>query len=110
MKVTPFGEINIKKHRKIEGKVKTLSLKCESSSKWYAIFWAEREIKPKINHGKMVGIDLGLKTFATLSNGQKIENPRHFKKYEDKLAILQQKLSHKRKGSNNKKRLKEKLV
>ncbi|MBI3413431.1 MAG: transposase, partial [Candidatus Aenigmarchaeota archaeon] len=38
LKVTPFGEISIKKHREIEGKVKTLTLKKESSGKWFATF------------------------------------------------------------------------
>ena len=43
LKVSPFGEINIKKHREIEGAIKTLTLKRESSGKWYAILTAETE-------------------------------------------------------------------
>jgi putative transposase len=49
--------------------------------------------KPIIKENKTVGIDLGITTLATLSDGTKIENPRHFKKYQDKLALEQQKLS-----------------
>ena len=49
----------------------------------------------KITESKTVGIDLGTKVLATLSDNTVIENPRHFKKYEDKLALEQQKLSKK---------------
>ena len=51
-------------------------------------------LKP-IQEKKTMGIDLGTTYLATFSDGTKIENPRHFKKYEDKLALEQQKLSKK---------------
>jgi putative transposase len=105
LKVTPFGEINIKQHREIEGKIKTLTIKRVPSGKWFAVFCVEQEPKqPKINNGEQVGIDLGLKTFATLSNGIKVSNPRHLKKYEDKLAFLQRRVSKKKRGSRNKRK------
>ncbi|MCX6775525.1 MAG: transposase [Candidatus Micrarchaeota archaeon] len=105
LKVTPFGEITIKKHREIKGEIKTLTLKRESSGKWFAIFCVEKE-EPILreNRGKAVGIDLGLKTFATLSNGMEIDNPRHFKRYEERLAFIQRKFSfHKKRTKNYKK-------
>ncbi|NYZ76484.1 IS200/IS605 family element transposase accessory protein TnpB [Candidatus Micrarchaeota archaeon] len=107
LKVTPFGEIAIKKHRNIKGKIKTLTLKREASGKWFAVFCVETPKEfPKENKGGTVGIDLGLKTFATLSNGMMINNPRHFKKYEDRLAFIQRELSKKKKGSASRKRAK----
>ncbi|VVB73740.1 putative transposase [uncultured archaeon] len=107
LKVTPFGEISIKQHRNIEGKVKTLTLKREPSGKWFAIFCVEPERKePKTNHREKIGLDLGLKTFATLSNGDRIGNPRHLKRYENRLASYQQILSKKKKGSNNRNKAK----
>jgi len=111
LKVTPFGEIAIKKHRAINGRIKTLTLKRESSGRWFAVFTAEEErLPPKENKGDAVGIDLGLKTFATLSNGMKIENPRHSKKHEERLAFIQRKFSKKKKGGNNRKRAKVKVA
>lgn len=102
LKVTPFGEITIKKHREIDGKIKTLTLKIEPTGKWYSIFAVEETKKqPRINTGGKIGIDLGLKTFATLSNGEKITNPRHFRKVEAQLAIAQRKQAGKIKGSAN---------
>jgi len=110
LKVTPFGELTIKKHREITGGIKTLTLKREASGKWFAVFTAEEErLLPKQNKGEAVGIDLGLKTFATLSNSLKIDNPRHLMKYEEELAFIQRKFSRKKKGSKNRKRAKHKV-
>jgi putative transposase len=107
LKVTPFGEIAIKKHREIKGRIKTLAFKKESSGKWFAIFTAEQEKPiPKENKGVAVGIDLGLRTFATLSDGMRINNPRHFKRYEEMLAFIQRELSKKKKGTTSRKRAK----
>ena len=50
-------------------------------------------VKSEIEENKTLGIDLGVSILSAFSNGTKIENPRHFKKYEDKLAQEQQKLS-----------------
>ncbi len=111
LKVTPFGEISIKQHREIEGRIKTLSLKMEASGKWFAVLCAEQDKKePRQNNGGAVGIDLGLKTFATLSNGDIIKNPKHLKRYEDKLSSLQKRLSKKKKGSINRKKAKHKVA
>jgi putative transposase len=101
LKVTSFGNIKIIQHREIEGEIKTMSLKREPSGKWFAIFIADTPIIPKENFGNKVGIDLGLKTFATMSDGSIIENPRHIKQYENKIATIQRKMSKKVKGSHN---------
>jgi len=111
LKVTPFGEINIKKHREIKGIIKTLTLKRESSGRWFAVFCAEQEPEqPKINNGGQIGIDLGLMTFATLSNGEIVKKPNHMRIYEDKLADTQRELSKKKKGSYNRKTAKKEVA
>ncbi len=111
LKVSPFGEIPIKKHREIKGVIKTLTLKREPTGKWFASFSVEQEPEtPKINTGKRVGMDLGLMKFATLSDGNIIKNPRHLKAYEEKLAIAQRLLSRKIKGSHNRKKAKKRVA
>lgn len=66
---------------------------------------------PKVQKtGEMVGIDLGIKTFATLSNGKQYENIKTLAKYEDKLARQQRILSRTQKGSNNRRKAKEKVA
>jgi len=111
LSATPFGEIAIKKHREIRGRIKTLALKRESSGKFFAIFCAEIVEPPaKINSGTKVGMDLGLKSFATFSDGRIIKNPRYLKKHEEKLALLQRVLSKKKKGGKNRQKAKLKVA
>jgi len=63
--------------------------------------------KPKLE--KTLGIDLGVRTLATFSDGAKIENPKHIKQHEDKLKNIQKKLSGQVKGSNKYKETKLRL-
>lgn len=71
------------------------------SGKWFAIFSCvvEAEVKPKPRED--VGIDVGLNHFAVLSDGDYIENPRLFRRSEQRLAHLQRMLSRKKRGSCN---------
>jgi putative transposase len=111
LKVMPFGEVKLKLHRQIRGKVKTLVLKRESSGKWFALFTAEEQNSmPFPNHGSKVGIDLGLSKLAVLSDGSIIANPRHIKKHEQRIAVLGRRLSKKKKGSQNRRKAKVKLA
>ena len=111
LKVTPFGEINIKKHREVEGNIKTLTLKKEAAGKWYAIFTSETNVKPvPKNNGGEVGIDLGLINFAVLSDGTTIKNPHHLKKHQDNLRAKQKALSRAKPGSSNRKKAKKRLA
>jgi len=109
--VNPFGKIRIKKHREINGSIKTLTLKREPSGKWFAMFCVDELIRSqKETRGGRIGIDLGLMNFATLSNGEVIGNPRHIRKYEDKLAFAQRDLSKKKKWSKNRQRARLKVA
>ena len=74
----------------------------QRAGSWYASLTVEREDKPVANppKGGAVGVDLGVKHLATLSDGTVIENPRYLKKSERKLKKAQQALSRKAKGSN----------
>ena len=111
LKVTPFGEINIKKHRELEGNIKTLTLKKEAAGKWYAIFTSETDVKPvPKNNRSVVGMDLGLINFAVLSDGTVIKNPRHLKKHQDNLRAKQKALSRAKRGSSNRKKAKKRLA
>ena len=71
-------------------KVKTGSFVQDSRGRWYVCLVVETPESSQITEGKTpVGIDLGLKDFATLSNGQKIEAQRTYRKYEQKLGTAQ---------------------
>jgi putative transposase len=111
LKVTPFGELNIKQHRIIKGTVKTLCLKRESSNKWYAIFTAKEPVEiKKLNNGPAIGLDLGLVNLAAISDGTMIKNPHQFRKLHKELAFRQKEFSRKIKGSENRNKAKKKVA
>jgi putative transposase len=94
------GEVKILLHRPIEGMPKTVTITRSSTGKWYACFSCEcAELAPLQQTGQQVGIDVGLKTFATLSMGQEIANPRFFRREEQALAKVQRRLSKEEKGT-----------
>ena len=70
---------------------------------------AERSVKHTPT-GKQIGIDVGLKAFYTDSDGNTIENPRHYRKAEKRLKRLQRQLSRKQKKSRNRKQARQKLA
>lgn len=75
------------------GKVKTVSVKREGR-KWYVVLTAERDQpEPLPATGSVVGIDMGIASFLTTSNGEHVANPRHARKAAAKLEAAQQKLS-----------------
>lgn len=91
--VSKIGLVKIIQHRPIEGQIKTLTLQRDAVGNWYACFSCIVEPKPLPPSEKAVGVDVGLHTFATLSNGEKISNPRFFRKDEKALAKAQRRLS-----------------
>jgi len=75
-------------HRPVEGRVLSGSFSEDARGRWYLNLQCEVE-PAAARAGESVGIDLGLKTFATMSNGETIENPRHYRREEAALAIAQ---------------------
>jgi len=109
LKLSKIGNIKVKLHRTVKGKIKTCTIKRELD-KWYVCFSCkvEPEILPKTN--KNVGVDVGIEKFAALSDGTLIYNPKFFRKSEAKLKHEQRKLSRKKKGSNSRKKQRHKLA
>lgn len=96
-----IGYVRFVKHRPMAGKPKSVTVSQEGQQ-WYCSVLCEQEIAEQgINSDNPVGIDVGIKEFATLSDGTVINNPRITKKYEQKLAREQRRLSRKVKGSKN---------
>lgn len=107
VRLSKIGMVKIRKHRNIEGEIKTLTIRRTSTGKWYACFSCEVEPKPLPKTDKAVGIDVGLESFATLSTGEKIDNPRFFRKAEKSLAKTQRKLSKQKRGTSERKKAKK---
>jgi putative transposase len=79
------------------------------TGKYYISFTCEY-IPVKTNGTGVIGIDLGLKDFIVTSNGIKVPNPKHLKKYEKLLKRRQQALSRATKGSKNRLKAKQKVA
>ena len=86
------GEVKVILHRPLEGTAegtaKTATVTRSSTGKWYVCFSCECA-EPLPPTGAVVGIDVGLKTFATLSTGEEIANPRFFRAEDKALAKVQ---------------------
>lgn len=107
-------EVKIKLHRPIIGEIKTCTITKTSTNKYYiSINLKVDKDYPKlklIDESQAVGLDLGIKTFATLSDGTYIDNPKFLKKSLRKLKILSKRHSKKVKGSKNKEKSRLKLA
>lgn len=97
--LSKIGTVKIILHRPIEGKIKTLTIQRDAVGNWYACFACEVEADPLPANELAIGIDMGLESFATLSNGMKVENPRFFRRDEQELAKSQRKFSKAEKGT-----------
>ena len=101
-------------HRKFEGLVKTSVIIRTSTGKYYISILVEVnevDAAPKpISENKAVGIDLGIKTFAVLSDGTEIQNHKYLKRSIKKVKRLQRSLSKKAKGSKNREKARLRLA
>jgi len=97
--LSKVGPVEVVLHRTLEGTPKTVCIKRSSTGKWYASFSCEWEPSRLPESPEQVGIDVGLKTFATLSTGDEIQNPRFFRAEERALAKVQRRLSKEEKGT-----------
>ena len=101
VKLPKLKLVKAKVHREFTGKIKSASISQVPSGKYFVSILVETEHAPIESTGCCVGIDLGIKDLLITSDGEKFDNIHTTKKYEDKLAKEQRKLSHKKKGSNN---------
>src|SRR5262249_325034 len=84
------GSVKILLHRPLEGGAKAATISRSSTGKWYVSFSCDcPDPAPLPKTGQQVGIDVGLKTFATLSSGAEIANPCFFRGEEKALAKVQ---------------------
>lgn len=101
IKLPKIGYINIKLHRDVLGNIKSCTVSMNKSGKYYISILTDYEFTHKNKVKSVVGIDLGIKEFAILSNGEKIHNPNLYKNNEKKIKKLQRILSHRSKNSKN---------
>ena len=97
------GEIKVKLHRPVEGKIKTVSIKREAG-RWFVIFSVEYDPISLPISTETVGLDLGISTFVTLSDGSEIDNPRFLSQAEKKIRIANRRLARRSNKRSNRRR------
>jgi putative transposase len=103
VKVQGVGSIKVKMHRPLAGEIKTLTLKHEVG-KWYACFSQTVDTPLCIPQPGAVGIDVGLCSYAALSTGELIANPRNLKAGLGKLRRCQRKVARRKRGGNGRRK------
>lgn len=96
-----IGDLKISWSRALPSEPSSVTIIKDASGRYFASFVVEIEPTLLEPVESEVGIDLGLATFAVLSNGKKIESQKFFRRAERKLRRAQQSLSRKEKGSRN---------
>jgi putative transposase len=110
--IPKIGNVKIRFHRAFEGNIKTCTVSKTPTNKYYISILVD-DSKPlpiTITGDKHIGIDLGIKTFATFSTGEKVDNPKFLNQSLSKLKALQKTLSRKIKASHNYQKLKYKIA
>ena len=97
--LSKIGSVKMVYHRPVRGTIKTATIHKSSTNKWSITFACESDPQRLDTTDTQVGIDVGLKTFATLSTSEEIENPRFFRKEEKALKRVQRKHSKLVKGT-----------
>ncbi len=98
--LSKIGHLKMVQHRLIKGIIKTCSIVRNPTGKWFVCFSCD-EVDPQVlpSSDEQVGIDVGLKTFAFLSTGEQIVNPRFFREDAKQLVRAHRRLSKAERGS-----------
>jgi putative transposase len=104
--VPKLGPVRFHDYRPLEGIVQEVTIR-RGAGRWWVSFSCDLgDAPPKVAVRRATGIDLGLTTFATLSDGSEVPNPRYFRRGEDCLTRRQRVLARKCRGSRSRQRAK----
>lgn len=113
LRVSKLGWVRMAQELRLPATPKSVTISRDGDH-WYAAIMVELdddwEYPNACENQEAVGVDLGIKTLATLSDGTSIENPKWLQRHERKLKRLQKSLSRKKKGSKNRKKARAKLA
>ncbi len=110
IKFPKLGWVRMREALRFSGKVISATVS-RVANKWFVSLNIELDQTPKSCESQAgVGVDLGVKTLATLSNGETFEAPKPLKKFLSKLKRMQRSLSRREKGSQNRHKLRQKIA
>ena len=103
LKVTGIGRMAVRWHRPVGGEVKTLRIRRQAGA-WYASFSCDAQPEFLPSTGAEVGIDVGMASLLTTSDGEHIENPKWYRSEQALLRILQRRVARRKLGGVNRRR------
>lgn len=114
IKLPKIGIVKAVLHRTFEGELKTATVSKSCTGKYYISILVDNRkelpAKQPFTEVTTIGVDVGIKDFAVLSTGEKIENPKYLKSSLKRLKVLQKRVSRKQKGSKNREKAKQRLA
>ncbi|GGL05796.1 transposase [Planomonospora parontospora subsp. antibiotica] len=104
VRLQDIGHVRVNQHRPVRGRVKTISVKREGR-RWYVVLSCDDvPAEPLPATGAVAGIDLGVVSLVTTSDGTHVANPRHLAATADRLATAQRDLARKKRGSQRRRK------
>lgn len=101
IKLPCLGWVPYRKSRDIEGKICNATIRRSASGKYFVSILCKVEVEPKPCIDTVIGLDVGLKSFAVDSNGQEYQNPKYLRKAEIRLRREQRKLSRRQEAESD---------
>lgn len=99
-----IGHIRVHQHRPIAGRVKTIAVKREGR-RWFVILSCDDVPAEQLpDTGTTVGVDMGVASLMTTSDGSHVTNPRHLAASAGRLAAAHRDLARKERGSNRRRK------
>ena len=102
-----IGQVKVQVHRQVAGRVKTIQIKRQGRRWMLVLSCDDVPTNPLPVTGRQVGIDVGIASLATTSEGEHVDNPRWGRAAAGKLAAAQQRLGRAKRGSKNRRRRRE---
>ena len=103
LRLTGIGRVPVRWHRPVGGPIKTVRIRRQAGH-WYACFSCEVESELPEPTGRQVGIDVGVESLLTTSDGEHIDNPRWYRAEEARLRVLQRRVSRRIRGGSNRRK------
>ena len=111
IKLPKLGMVKICDKQVPQGRILNATISQEPSGKYFvSLCYTDVDVQPLPKTNNSIGIDLGLKEFCIISNGEAVSNPKYLKQSLTKLAKLQRELSRKSRGSSNRNKARIKVA
>ncbi len=103
LKVWGIGRLAVRWHRPLTGTIKTLRL-VRKADGWYACFVCEVEPHPLPPTGRAVGVDVGVRSLLTTSDGERVANPPWYRTAQKNLRVAQRRVTRRKQGGTNRRK------